>query len=71
LVKSPQSARPAVKRSEATKDADTVQIEQELSATLKMSVTIDHISGEEGGRMTLRYRNLAQLDDLLRALSGG
>jgi len=71
LVKSPQTTRPAVKRTEATKDADTVQIEQELSATLKMQVTIDHTSGEEGGRMTLRYRNLAQLDDLLRALSGG
>ena len=71
LVKSPPSARRATKRTDATKDADTVQIEQELSATLKMPVTIDHTPGEEGGRMTLLYRNLAQLDDLLRVLAGG
>jgi ParB family chromosome partitioning protein len=54
-----------------TKDADTIQIERELSAALGMGVTIDHTPGEEGGKLTLRYRTLAQLDDLLRALSGG
>jgi ParB family chromosome partitioning protein len=54
-----------------TKDADTLQIERELSATLGMGVTIDHTPGEEGGKLTLRYKTLAQLDDLLRALSGG
>jgi ParB family transcriptional regulator, chromosome partitioning protein len=64
--------RPVRKRSGGpTKDADTVQIEQELSATLHMGVTIDHDPNSEGGKVTLRYRNLAQLDDLLRALSGG
>ena len=55
----------------ATKDADTIQIENELSATLKMKVTIDHKSGDEGGKLSIAYRNLEQLDDLLRALSGG
>lgn len=54
-----------------TKDADTLQIEAELSATLKMPVSIDHDAGGEGGKLTLRYRDLGQLDDLLRALSGG
>ncbi|MFT4742469.1 MAG: ParB family chromosome partitioning protein [Yoonia sp.] len=53
------------------KDADTVQIEGELSAALGMKVTIDHAAGNEGGRLSVSYRNLDQLDDLLRALSGG
>ncbi|WP_333712176.1 ParB/RepB/Spo0J family partition protein [Yoonia sp.] len=55
----------------ATKDADTVQIEKELSAQLRMKVSIDHAAGSEGGKMTISYRSLDQLDDLLRALSGG
>lgn len=54
-----------------TKDADTVQIERELTAALGMGVTIDHTAGEEGGKLTIRYKTLAQLDDLLRVLSGG
>jgi ParB family chromosome partitioning protein len=58
-------------RATGAKDADTIQIEKELSATLGMSVSIDHPDGQEGGTLTLRYRNLGQLDDLLRALSGG
>ena len=53
------------------KDADTVQIEGELSAALGMKVSIDHASGTEGGRLSVSYRDLDQLDDLLRALSGG
>jgi ParB family chromosome partitioning protein len=35
-----------------------------------MKVSIDHKAGSEGGRLTLNYRSLEQLDDLLRALSG-
>ncbi len=55
----------------AQKDADTLQIEQELTATLHMTVRIDHAPGGEGGKVTLVYRSLEQLDDLLRTLSGG
>jgi ParB family chromosome partitioning protein len=67
---------PTIKRRTASgalvsKDADTVQIENELSATLRMKVAIDHKAGEEGGKMTISYKSLDQLDDLLRALSGG
>jgi ParB family chromosome partitioning protein len=60
----------AVKQA-TTKDADTVQIEGELSAALGMKVSIDHAAGTEGGRLSVSYRDLDQLDDLLRALSGG
>jgi ParB family chromosome partitioning protein len=55
----------------AAKDADTLQIERELAAALGMAVSIDPDPGRESGRLTLRYRTLAQLDDLLRVLSGG
>lgn len=53
------------------KDPDTIQIERELGAALNMPVTIDQDGGTESGRLILRYRTLAQLDDLLRTLSGG
>jgi ParB family chromosome partitioning protein len=36
-----------------------------------MKVTIDHPAGAEGGKMIIGYKSLDQLDDLLRALSGG
>ena len=57
--------------SKPERDADTIAIEQELAETLKMGVSIKHEAGKESGEITLRYRNLDQLDDLLRLLSGG
>jgi ParB family chromosome partitioning protein len=53
------------------KDADTRAIEGELSAALKMAVRIDHGAAADGGRVTITYKTLDQLDDLLRRLSGG
>lgn len=64
LAKSPTKA-PA--RGKTDKDPDTRAIESELSAALGMTVRIDH--GEGGGRLTVSYKDLAQLDDLLRRLS--
>ena len=52
------------------KDADTVQIENDLAAHLGMRVKIDHAKGKENGQVVLHYRDLEQLDDLLRLLSG-
>lgn len=52
------------------KDADTVQIENDLSAHLGMKVNITHAAGKENGQVVLHYRDLEQLDDLLRLLSG-
>jgi len=54
-----------------TKDADTVQVENELSAQLGMKVSVNHSAGRENGQLVLSYRDLEQLDDLLRLLSGG
>jgi len=53
-----------------SKDADTIQIENDLAAHLGMKVKIDHVAGKENGQVVLNYRDLEQLDDLLRLLSG-
>lgn len=73
LAKAGLTPTPAVtarKNPTSSKDADTVQIENELSAQLKMRVTIDHQANGEGGSMTIKYNSLEQLDDLLSALAG-
>ncbi|MEM6309236.1 MAG: ParB/RepB/Spo0J family partition protein [Pseudomonadota bacterium] len=54
----------------ASKDADTLALEGDLSAALKMRVTIDHQAAGEGGTLTVRYASLDQLDELCGRLSG-
>ena len=54
---------------EGTKDADTRAIESDLTAQLKMRVRIDH-AGQDGGRVTITYRDLDQLDRLCQMLGG-
>ena len=64
----PGQKRPAA--GGAAKDSDTVQIERELTAHLKMKVSIDHKPGQDNGKLSISYASLEQLDDLLRVLSG-
>lgn len=52
------------------KDPDTIMLERELTAALRMGVSIDHMAGQEGGKLTITYKSLAQLDDLMRQLTG-
>ncbi|MFB2533281.1 ParB/RepB/Spo0J family partition protein [Paracoccus sp. p3-h83] len=51
------------------KDADTAALERDLSATLGMSVKIEH-KGLDGGYVSIRYRDLHQLDRICQALGG-
>lgn len=51
------------------KDADTRALEADLSANLKMSVSINHQAGTETGVLSIRYNTLDDLDLLCRALS--
>ncbi|MEX0697839.1 MAG: ParB/RepB/Spo0J family partition protein [Dongiaceae bacterium] len=51
------------------KDADTVALERDLSALLGLRVTIS-IQGR-GGALTIHYRTLEQLDDVLKRLTQG
>ena len=51
------------------KYADTVALERDLTAALGMSVRIDHQPNGEG-RVSIRYKDLEALDDIIRLLSG-
>jgi ParB family transcriptional regulator, chromosome partitioning protein len=53
----------------AAKDADTRMLEKDLAAALGMSVSIDHDSAGESGRVTIRYGSLEDLDEVCRRLS--
>ena len=59
--------KPAGRRFE--KDADTRALEGDLSANLKMNVSISHEPGGESGVLSIRYNSLDDLDLLCRALS--
>ena len=69
LVKEPKvSSKERAPKS--AKDADTRALEGDLSAALNMAVSIAHNPGQEGGSITIRYKNLEQLDELCRQLAG-
>ncbi len=53
-------------RARVAKDADTVQLEKRLSDALGLVVSVDHRG--QGGVLTIRYRTLDQLDDVIRRL---
>jgi ParB family chromosome partitioning protein len=55
-------------RKAATKDADTRALEKRLSDALGLEVTIDHRG--EGGVLQIKYKDLDQLDAVLRKLEG-
>ncbi|MFC5069616.1 ParB/RepB/Spo0J family partition protein [Flaviflagellibacter deserti] len=56
--------RPA--KAKAAKDADTVALEKALGDALGLVVSIDHKN--PGGQISIRYRNLEQLDEVCRKL---
>ncbi|MBY8976405.1 ParB/RepB/Spo0J family partition protein [Rhodobacteraceae bacterium NNCM2] len=65
---STDEAKPA-KPSASEKDADTRQIEGDLSAALGMKVSIEH--GQSGkGELRIRYKSLDDLDRLMQQLGG-
>ena len=51
------------------KDADTRALEGDLSANLRMKVSIEHLDVDGSGRMVIQYRSLDQLDALCALLS--
>jgi ParB family chromosome partitioning protein len=56
-------------RAPSEKDADTRALEADLSANLHMSVQITHEPGGVGGKLSIGYRSLEDLDLLCRVLS--
>ena len=53
-------------RARSVKDSDTIALEKRLSDALGLVVNIDHRG--QGGVLQVRYRNLDQLDDVIRHL---
>jgi ParB family chromosome partitioning protein len=51
------------------KDADTRALEEDLTANLRLKVTIDHRPGSRAGEMRIRYTSLEELDGLCQMLS--
>lgn len=53
----------------AKKDSDTVSLEADLSANLRMRVNISHIPGAKNGTVTISYKTFDDLDTLCQLLS--
>ena len=53
----------------AAKDADTRALESDLTANLRLKVTIDHKPGGQGGELRIAYGSLEELDGLCQLLS--
>ena len=69
LAKKTGAFKPTNINNSPVKDADTKALEKDVAAALGMNVTIAHPPGAEGGVMTIKYRDLDQLDELCRRLS--
>ena len=70
LVKTDGSDKPKPVKKPINKDADTVALEQDLSAATGMKIDLDHKPGHEAGSMTIKYKSLEDLDRLCNLLSG-
>jgi ParB family chromosome partitioning protein len=64
-----RDARAVKSGARAHKDADTVALEKRLSDALGLTVSIDHRG--KGGALHIHYRDLDQLDDVVRRLELG
>lgn len=53
----------------AAKDADTLALEKRIGDILGLTVSVDH--RDPGGTVHIKYRDLDQLDDILRRLEAG
>ncbi|MBU2889677.1 ParB/RepB/Spo0J family partition protein [Celeribacter halophilus] len=59
------------KSKSAEKDADTRALESDLSAAIRMKVSINHTEGTEKGVVSISYESLDELDALCGILSRG
>ena len=59
--------KPQKARNEKAKDADTVALEKRVSDALGLAVTVSH--RDPGGSVQISYRNLEQLDEVMRRLA--
>lgn len=69
LVKTAETPAAPPPRRPAEKDADTRALEQDLTANLRLKVSIDHKPGNQSGELRIRYGTLEELDGLCQLLS--
>ena len=69
LTKRPERAKKPSQPKAASKDADTLAIEGDLSAQLRATVTLHPQAAGEGGEIRIKYTSLDQLDQLLQVFS--
>jgi ParB family chromosome partitioning protein len=61
------AGKPSKSRARLHKDSDTVALEKRVSDALGLTVSVDHRG--TGGTVHIKYRDLDQLDEVLRRLS--
>jgi ParB family chromosome partitioning protein len=58
-------------KSEVLRDANTLDLERRVSASLGLKVAIMHKKGAQSGAVQITYQSLDQLDDILERLNKG
>jgi ParB family chromosome partitioning protein len=71
LARSAASPRASVAspRARPVKDADTRALEEDLTAAIRLPVSIDHKQGKQSGEIRIQYASLEELDGLCQLLS--
>jgi ParB family chromosome partitioning protein len=69
LAQKPVTPSGKAKVRKSSKDADTIAIEQDLSANLGLKVSLTHSETDRAGTLTIAYKSLEDLDFLCEALS--
>ncbi len=69
LAKSQGNKKGSTSAQKSDKDADTKRLEEDLSATLGMKISIDHRPSGQSGQVTIKYGNLDDLDEICRRLA--
>ncbi len=69
MAKKSATPRPSNDNATPEKDADTKVLEKDLAAALGMRVNILHSDGRQDGTVSIKYRDLEELDEICRRLS--
>ena len=69
LAKRPKTRESKHRVAQKAKDADTRALEQDLSASMKMKVSIEHKGSTGTGQVVIKYKDMDELDTICRVLS--
>ena len=69
LAKRPKTKESKRRMTRKEKDADTRALERDLSASMKMRVSIEHKGSNGTGQVVIKYKDMDELDTVCRVLS--